>query len=219
MNIKKYILGAGFASLILMGAVSLALANDNNGNKPESTNHPQPMIVQIGSSGNALLRGNIKSLGTNSFVLTSWGGDWMINFTSSTNLTPWGDYSQFKVGDFVGVNGKINTNSSFTVDAKIVRDWEIRKVEQNAMKSIKELMKSLLPRNWQGTASNISSNSFTLTIEGTAYTVNVAATAKIVNNHYGTISLSDIQNGDTVRIYGVFSGNVATAYVVRDTSR
>ena len=65
---------------------------------------------------------------------------------------------------------------------------------------------------------HLSTNSFTLTIDGTPYTVNVVAGAKIVNKNYGTISLSNISNGDTVRVWATVSGTTLTAYLARDVS-
>ena len=227
MNIKKYLIGAGLAATILGGVSSLVLAEEMMEKKMEksvdSMSRPRPMVVQIGPNGNTLLRGTIKTVGTDSLLVTSWGGDWMVNVSSSDAkiiVIPKVDISQFKAGDFVGVQGSVNQSSAWTVDAKIIRNWTERKEMQAMKQEIKQMMKAQTPKNWQGTASNVNvaGRSFTLTIEGTAYTVNVTADAKIVNKKYLAISLADIQNGHTVRVWGPSSETTITASVVRDDS-
>ena len=224
MNTKKYLIGAGLTVTILGGVVSLALAEDMMMKKTsEASSHPKPMVVQIGPNGNALLRGNIKTVGTDFLTVTSWGGDWMVNVSSSDAriiIIPKVDIAQFKAGDFVGVQGSVNKNASFTIDATIVRNWTERKEMQAAKQEIKQMIKAQNTRNWQGTASNVnvSARSLTLTINGTAYTVNIAVDAKIVNKKYLTIPLSDIKDGHTVRVWGPSSDTTITASLVRDVS-
>jgi hypothetical protein len=76
----------------------------------------------------------------------------------------------------------------------------------------------MAPKNYVGTASNVSDNSFTLTINGVANTVNVAPGAKIVNRNWITIKLSDIKDGDNVRVWGTNDNGTITASIVRDVS-
>lgn len=220
MNIKKYVIYGGLAATLLVGVASLALAEDDNFNKAMMGKHEGPdMKVEIGPQGRTLLRGTIKTVSTGSLTVTSWGGDWMVNISSSANVMP-SDMTQFKVGDFVGVQGMINKTSVWTVDAMLVRDWTLKQAEQTNKQEIKDLMQSVSPRNWQGTASNVnaSSNSLTLTIDGTAYSVALATNAKIVNEKFATVAFSAIQNGDTARVWATLSGTTLTAYVVRDIS-
>lgn len=228
MNIKKYLIGAGLAATILGGVASLALAEEMMEKKMEKNidamSRPKPMVVQIGPSGNTLLRGTVKTVVTDSLTVTSWGGDWIVKVSSSTKFMPGPDMTQFKEGDFVGVQGAINESTLWTVDAALVRNWTERKEMQTEMKDnrmeIKEMMKAQSPRNWEGIASNIniSARSFTLTIDSVAYTINVTANAKIVNQKYLTINFTDIKDGDTVRVWGPFSETIITASVVRDVS-
>lgn len=178
------------------------------------------MVLEVGPAGRVLMRGTVKTVGTNSLTVTSWGGDWMVNVVSTTNILPASSMSQFMIGDFVGVQGSVVQGVPWTIDATLVRDWTAKKAEQTNKQEIKNLMQSATPKNWQGTASNVntSTNSLTLTIDGTAYTVNLAANAKVVNFQYINMNLADIKSGDTVRIWATVSGTSATAYVVRDTS-
>lgn len=225
MNIKRYLVGTGLALSILGGVASFAIAEESTDKKNmfSESQHPRPVVVQIGPSGNALLRGTIKTIGTDSLIVTSWGGDWTVNVSSSDSritIIPKVGLDQFKTGDFVGVQGSVNQSASFTIDARLVRNWSGRKEIQENKQDIRELIKQGTPRNWQGTASdvNVSAKTFTLTVEGVAYSVNLTASAIIVNQKYATIAFSDIKNGDTVRVWGPLSGTTITASVVRDVS-
>jgi len=157
-------------------------------------------------------------MSTNSLTLTSWGGDWTVKTSSDTKIMPGGDMSKFKVGDFVGAQGTVDTTAAFTVNAKLVRDWNLKEEIHEESKENKKEIKDIMGRNWQGTVSNIGTGSFTLTIKGVAHTVTVASGAKIVNEKFMTISLADIKNDDTVRVWASANGTALTAYVVRDVS-
>ena len=235
MNIKKYLAYAGIATVILAGATSMVLA-EGMGNWHKTGDRDDEMemkihdgidkaeragtqmILQIGPSGKVTMRGIVDLVtvtsptsSVNSIAVKTWGGVWKVNISSNTKVLPTSDLTQIKVGDFVGVHGDVNTTTAFTIDADIVKDWSLKK-QENALKD------SFTPKNVQGTASNVSGNSFTLMIDGTPYAVTVAAGAQIVNKNYGTISLSNISNGDTVRVWATVSGTTLTAYLVRDVS-
>ena len=223
MDTKKYIISAGIVATMLVGISSLAIAQDSNTVQPTTISaspaRPQPTVVQIGPGGRTLLRGDIIAVGASSLTVKSWGGNWIINISADTELMPNSDMSQFKVGDFVGVQGIVNPESTdWQVTATLVRDWSVRKVEQENRQEIKDIIKEGTPRNWQGSASNLSGTSFTLTIDGMAYTVNVAAGAKIVNEKYSVIAFADIKTGDTVRVWGPVTDTTISASVVRDIS-
>ncbi|MBX4200919.1 hypothetical protein KW786_02200 [Candidatus Parcubacteria bacterium] len=222
-NTQKYIVSLSLAAVLLAGGASLVVAEENRVPAgtvvlPGAPSTEKQMVLEVGPKGNVLLRGTVVSVGTATVVVKSWGGDWTVNVSSSTQLLPLSAMSQFKVGDFVGAQGMMNTGAAWTVDAKVVRDWSAKKEAQETKKEINDIIKSVSPRNWQGIASNInaSANTFTLTIDGVAYTVNLAAGAKVVNDGYGVMNLADIKSGDIVRIYATISGTTATAYVVRD---
>lgn len=214
----------GLAAAILVGGASLVLAEqmqlESTAKMMPVSSTVKPMVLEVGPRGNVLLRGTIETVSTNSIAVKSWGGSWVINILTDTQLMPGSDMTQFQVGNFVGVQGSINTTAAWTVDAKLVRDWTQRKEAKTDKKEIKDVMRASMAKNWQGTASNVNSttNSFTLTIDGVAYSVTLAADAKVVNKQYAALNLADIKEGDTVRIYATVSGNVATAQVVRDVS-
>lgn len=233
MNIKKYLIGAGLSAAILTGVATIALAHEAKGRVPGERDDEMEikikdgiekagkagtqMILQVGPGGNVLMRGIIDSIATttpeDSIIVKTWGGNWNVNVPSTANVMPTSDLSQFKVGDLIGVLGTINQSKAFTVDARIVKDWSLRKEVQESKDSIN-------PKNWQGTVSNMNAagSTFTLTVDGTAYTANVVAGAKIVNKNYATITLANISNGDTVRVWATKSDTTLTAYIVRDVS-
>ncbi len=220
MNIKKYIIGASAVATILSSTLLLVSVQAEEQKSMMSDSHPQPMIVNIGPAGQTLLRGTVKTIGTNSLTVTSWGGDWIINVSSDTKVRPVSDLTKFKVGDFVGVKGNVNQSAAWTIDANLVRDWMIKEEGQSMEKEIKELMKAEIPKNWQGTASNVnaSAKTLTLSIENVAYNVNIVDTAKVVSKNYAAIDFASIKDGDTVRVWGLLSDTTITAYVVRDVS-
>lgn len=225
---EKYILYTGLVASIVGGTTSFVLAQSN------FTSYIRPaMVLQIGSNGNTLLRGTIEAVGTENLTVKSWGGNWIINISPSTKFVPSGDITQFKVGDFVGVQGSVNQNALWTIDATLVRNWTVKTTE----------FTKPLAKNWAGIASNIdvANRRFTLTVGGgepisitepisvAVYTINVSANARIVNKSFLTISLTDLRNGDTVHVWGPSEtvctnsvppscSNLITASAVRDLS-
>jgi hypothetical protein len=184
----------------------------------------EPMILQIGVAGKVLLRGTIVSVSTNSITVKSWGGDWTINVPTSAQVLPQGiALSSFQVGDFIGVQGTINQGANWTIDATLVRDWTARQVMTQEIKqnvqSVRQEMQANTPRILQGTLSNLTGQSFTLTTSnGTAYSVTVASGAKVLKNNWVTLDLTQVQNGDMVRVWGPVSSSTVSAEVFRDTS-
>ncbi len=164
---KKYLVGIGVGIVVLGSACALAFAA-----------YSHPIVVQIGSNGNILLRGTIDAVATNALTVKSWGGEWTVNISSSTHLTPGNSISQFKAGDFVGVQGSISKTASWTVDATVVRDWT---VGQNAQI---HTINDQVPVSRTGTveSKNTSNNSFTFISAGKKYTVYVTTGAKIGDN-------------------------------------
>ena len=124
MNTKKYLIIAGVTVVILGGIFASTLAAVNYF-------YPKPMIVQINSNGTVLLRGTVNSVSINSLTVKGWGGSWIVNTSSSTQFMPGSNISQFKVGDFVGVQGTVNQNASWMIDATLIRDWTVKQVQNN----------------------------------------------------------------------------------------
>jgi hypothetical protein len=118
----KIILIASVVALAGLAGVAVAAA------------YPRPMIVNINPNGEVLLRGTVNSVGANSMNVKSWAGSWTINTSANTTITPSINLSQISVGDFVGVQGHIDSNSTLTVNASLIRDWSF--VQNNSQPSI-----------------------------------------------------------------------------------
>jgi len=231
----KKILVSGLVMAILFGGAIIltVVAQTTSTTTPAVTSAIKgfpAMVLEVNQNGKILLRGTVDSLGSNSLTVKSWGGNWTINISTSTKLQP-NDVTKFQPGDFVGVQGIVNQGVSWTIDATLVRDFNLeQRVKQAAeqakkdveqtKKAAEQLMKSLMPKNWQGIVSNInvSGNSFTLTVDSVAYTINLAAGAQLINKNWGPMTLANVNNGDTVRVWGPVSSTTITASILRDIS-
>lgn len=118
---KKWILSAGLMVTVLGLSVLVARAETPTTN---TTTNPSPMMINIGPSGNAMLRGTVVSVNTTSMVVKSWGGSWTIRTSANTKINSANKLlSDFKADDTVGVQGEISQDGTFIIDAKIVRQW------------------------------------------------------------------------------------------------
>jgi hypothetical protein len=213
-------------SLILATSVSLAQETSSSTTSSASTTnpHPMPLVVQIGPAGNALIRGTVTNVGTDSLSVKSWGGGWTIKIDSNTKFLPQGlTLDQIKAGDLVGLNGKVNSEEILTVHATLIRDWTEKKiikeeVKQN-IKEVREIKKETTPRINTLTVGSIdqTNNSITATMNGQTITVKIN-NAKLIDRNWRSITLDKIQTNDTIRVYGILSGNTLDASVIRDIS-
>ncbi len=216
--------GAGIAASAAILATALVAGAQTAVPAPAAVAAQQP-IVQVGPKGNILLRGTIASVTAGTITVQSWGGVWTVSIPSSATVLPAAatDYaSQFKTGDFVGVEGSVATDANWTVNATIVRDWTYRAAlssQEKANVQSAQGIRSSAPRDYIGTASGMSGSSFTLSAaNGTTYAVNTAANTEIVNRVWATLPFSGITNGDSVRVYGVDANGTVTAQIVRDVT-
>lgn len=99
---------------------------------------PKPMVLTISASGNVLLRGVVKSVSTDSIIVSTWGGAWTIT-TSSTEFAHPTGLAGIAVGDFVGVTGTVSAESPI-ITAKYVRNWTEKK-DAMMMKKESAMMK------------------------------------------------------------------------------
>src|SRR3989344_4323522 len=121
---KKHLMYVVFvvAAVLSLGVVGvLAHSTPSSNSGPGSSG---PVILNIGPNGNTLLRGVIKSVGTDSLVVTSWGGDWNIKVMPTTQIISLNrTLADFQVGNFAGVLGTTSQDGDFVVEARIVRSW------------------------------------------------------------------------------------------------
>ncbi len=220
MNVvKKYIVGAVSIATIASSLLFLASAHAQD-KKPILTQPSQPStIVNINPKGEVLLRGTVKTAGTTSLVVKSWGGDWIVNISSNARSIPENSFDKIKAGDFVMIKGSIDAHGSFTVDAERVHDWTLAMQGQENKKESEEIRNS--SRIFVGTVDtmNVAANSITIKTEaGVTYTVNLSSSTKVLNENFVNISLGDIKVGDKVRVFGTLSGSTINALIVRDVS-
>jgi hypothetical protein len=223
---KAQVLGVLIVTFLLGATVGLAQETSQSATsfapvvKPE---HPV-MIVQIGPAGNALIRGTVTSVGSDSFTVKSWGGEWTVKIEKDTKFLPQGlTLDQIKTGDLVGLNGKVNSEETLTVHATLIRDWTERKlikeeIKQN-IKEVKEIKKETTPRTHILTVESVdqANNTITAKMNGQTITVKIHNT-KLIDRNWRTITLDKIQSNDKIRVYGILSGNTLEASVIRDIS-
>ncbi len=192
---------------------------------PAATSVSHPMVLQIGPKGAVLLRGTIDSVSSASVTVKSWGGDWTVNVPTSAQVLPAGTaLSSFQQGDFVGVQGTVDSTGGFTVNATLIRDWTVRQALNQQIKANVQSVRATMasgPRVVQGTLSNLDATAETFTLTnagGTAYSVTLDSSAKILGRNWATIALSQVNSGDTVRVYGPVSSTTIAASVFRDVS-
>lgn len=228
---RKILISGFIVAVLSAGAIILTtIAQTTSTSTPAVTSAVKglpAMVLEVNQHGKVLLRGTLVfvSSSSNSLTVKSWGGDWTISVSSSTEILPNGDITKFQTGDFVGVQGVVNKDALWSINATVVRDWNavqaINTERKENKKEAEEIMKTSLPKNWQGIASNVntSNNSLTLTVDNNiAYTVNLISGVKLYSGNWLTIMFSDVKNGDTVRVWGPSSSSTITASVLRDIS-
>ncbi len=223
---KKVIAGVGFVAAVALLTTTLVAGAQTTTAAPTTVASAPQMVLQVGPSGRVLMRGTIVSTSSGVVTVASWGGNWTVNVGTSAQILPvavGNDLTQFKTGDFIGVQGTVSKSAGWTIDATLVRDWTYRQAanqqRQQNVQSARGTIKSGTPRNYVGTASNVSGSSFTLSAaDGTSYTVNVASGAEVVSRNWLTLPLASIQNGDSVHVWGVNASSTIAGRIVRDLS-
>lgn len=132
----------------------------------------QPIILEVGPKGKALIRGKVESISsstastTGSLVIKSWGGSWTINVYSDTEIA--GNNRTligYKVGDYVGARGQIDPNKPLTIDATVIRNWsnngeiKIKKIEDKRDDKIERI------EDRRNSTSTASTTGATISIE------------------------------------------------------
>ena len=182
-------------------------------------------VLQVGPKGVVLLRGTIDSVSSGTVTVKSWGGDWTVNVPSAAEVLPNGvALSDYKQGDFVGVQGTVDSSANWTVNAKLIRDWTARQAAVQEAKANVQLARTTMAqraRTIQGKLSGLDATAGTFTLTdaaGTAYSVTLNTGAETINGKWATITLAQANEGDTVRVYGTVSSTTIAASVFRDVS-
>ena len=208
-----------------LASVGVAFAQTTTTTTTAPTTSSQPMVLQVNKNGNVLLRGTVSSVSSSSVTVKSWGGDWIINVSSSAKVLPQGAaVSSFQTGDFVGVQGTVDSSASWTINATLIRDWAARHALSQQIKANVQSVNTAMtsgPRIIQGKLSSLDATAQTFTLTnagGTVYSVSLASGAKILGKNFATIDLSKVSEGDTVRVYGTVASSAIDASVFRDVS-
>lgn len=222
--IKKIALAASIFGALSVTSIALAQATTTTPTAVPTT-ASQQTVLDVNPTGKVLMRGTIASIASGVITVNGWGGAWTVNVPSTAEVLPvevGNDISQFKAGDFVGIQGTVSQNSNWTINATIVRDWtyraEVVQQQKQNIQAARATEQSSTPRNFVGVASNVSGNTFTLTVGATAYTVNIASGAEIANRNWVTLPATSIVNGDNVRVWGINTSGTINAQIVRDVS-
>jgi len=187
--------------------------------------HPMPLIVEIGPAGNALIRGTVTNVSTDSLTLKTWGGTWTIKIDSNTKFAPQGlTLSQIQTNDFIGLNGKVNSEETLTVNATLIRDWTEKKIIKEEIQQNKKEVKQIIketpkPETRILTIESVNTNNtLTAKLNTQTITVSLANNVKLLDRNWKTITFDQLKANDTIRVYGVLSGTTLEASIIRDIS-
>ncbi len=104
----------------------------NPRNQPQqqvAPNANMPIVFNVNGQGKVMMRGIVNSVSNGTIILKSWGGDWIIRVSPQTKILPGiakNDITKFKAGDLAGVQGMVDKNASWTIDANLARDWNMK---------------------------------------------------------------------------------------------
>ena len=244
---KQYLI-VGLLSAALLGSAGVAMATDATTTSitgatttVATTTLPVPvlytlppviqkgeMILEVGSRGRVLIRGNVESIGADYVMVKSWGGTWKIKISSGTEVLPRvlgvNDHLAWAVGDYVGAQGTISTTEGWTIDAKVIRDRTEHFAVQQDRKDNREAIKDIKgghnesARTSEGKIDAVNGTSFVFNRDGFVATVVTSSSTKIVDRNWTTLAFTSMQVGDKLRVYGAMASSTITAEVIRDMS-
>lgn len=160
-----------------------------------------PMMLQVNRSGHAQLAGSLVSASGTTLTVASWGGNWTVDASSAKLIRRFGgasNVSEFQTGDALMVTGTVSQSAAWTIAARVVRDNSIQ--VRNA--------------SFSGTISNLGANSFSFDTRnrGVIQVSTDSNTKFYVNGKAGTFS--DLANGMTGTISGVWDRNQSTVHAM-----
>lgn len=194
--------GALVLSMVAISPVAAFASNGKNMGKHSVFVRPEINVsqtVDIGPKGNVVLRGSVGSVGTNSVVVKSWGGDWTVSVGTDTKFSSRENavvkLSDIKVGDVVMVHGAMKPNAGLTVEARQIKDLFIP--DRTAV--------------IRGAIAAVSGSSLTVKSGDVSWTVNTTAATKITSKFDIATTLASMKAGDEVMVKGVVvAGSVNT---------
>ena len=181
-------------TFIMLASCFMTLASVQNAQTPTSAIRQEVKAVREGSKGKIvrLEKALVISIGTNTLTITSGGKTYTVNITSSTNLRRHyfgkGTLAEISVNDQVDIVGTYTDDTGTKITARLVRDTSIMK-RRGA---------------FFGTIADITGNTITLDSVKGSQTVTVSTTTKYMNQKGTTILLTDLKNGDLIRVAGLW---------------
>ncbi|MHB0865409.1 MAG: hypothetical protein ACYC1Y_00665 [Minisyncoccota bacterium] len=226
---KKLIAAAGIVGFLASAgaafAQTTATVEATTTATDTTTPRTQPMVLEVNKNGGILLRGTVSSVSSDSVTVKSWGGDWTVTVPSSAKVLPEGAaIGSFQTGDFVGVEGTVDSSASWTINAKLIRDWTARQALHQQIKANVQSVHTTIasgPRVIQGKVSGLDATARTFTLtnaSGTTYSVTLDSGAKLLAKNWATLDFNKVSDGDTVRVYGTVASSTISASVFRDIS-
>jgi hypothetical protein len=238
-SIQKVVVGSTAAVLLLAGSIASA---DSRGEQmrrmPQRGWEKQERFydsrdanasVEIKANGTATVRGaKVIALSGGVITATETLGNIVLTWTVNTDGTTKFQYKGGKaatlatvvVGDTITFSGPVASGSSLVLKADVVRDVSktyagatstttTGTTQQTVTGVLQTLPGSTLPA------------SFTMNVNGVVQTVNVAASANILNAAWNAMSPASFVVGDSVQVLGYTPSGVSvmTAVTVRDLTR
>ena len=120
--------------------------------------------------------------------------------------------NQFQVGDKINVYGFLSAGSN-SLEALIMRNLDYPRRE--VATQLTGLQVTSAPGATAPTTLSAQSSQYPYT----AYTIEVSASTQILDTNRNVLRLNQIQSGDQINVYGMLSGLVMRASILRDLSR
>jgi hypothetical protein len=195
---------------------------------------PTDKLLQVNDDGSVTIRGVIlASDSVSRLLIKSWGGLWNVIVNINTSIVPQNENDHVfniesaPIGHFIGVQGYVDTNNPYSINAEYIRDWSMTPAVPNTGTNNSPDSEAAVDNSQNqeqqlfiGTASEIGYNAFTLSNgDGVNYRVNIDSSTIIWSDDRVSINFSDIETGDVVRVSGRLEGTSITPLVVRDTSK
>lgn len=97
-------------------------------------------VLEINGRGQVLMRGTVQSVTPEAITVKSWGGVWTVKkaVDSAEVISQDKTLATFVVGDFVGVKGRVTTDSTLTIEGSIIRN---RSFDEKRYRQAEQMMK------------------------------------------------------------------------------
>jgi hypothetical protein len=210
INVKKNFAGLAFAGVIAFSPVSTlrniparigsdaARLNIRTEIASLSARPKLQAAIHDIKNSRATVNGQVTAVGSATITVNNNGTNVQVDIGSNTHFRRkfWGtsSLSEISVGDTVQVIGKWTSTADTEVTAVLIRDISIQK--RNGV--------------FFGTVTSLTSNGFVVnTIHRDSETVTIGS-AKIVDRKGNTLTASQIQVNDKIRVRGMWDSNLKT---------